>query len=110
MAAQGGRTATLEGHGNRPCLVRHHLDGNNREQALAVAREAVNTQPDNLSALELLARAQSTAGEHTNAASTLVRALALQPDSADLHYQFAMVQGARRQTDKARASSSRRCR
>ncbi len=85
-------------------LVRHHLDGNNREQALAVAREAVNTQPDNLSALELLARVQSTVGEHNNAASTLVRALALQPDSPDLHYQLAMVQGVLRQTDKARAS------
>lgn len=71
-------------------------------QALALAREAVNTQPKNPAALNLLGAAQFASKDYENARGTYQKLADLYPQQAQPRLQLAQVQIAMKQINDAR--------
>jgi len=76
-------------------------------EALAAAREAVAAQPDDATALRLLAAALRLSGEREAALEAIDRAIDLAPDDANLHLERAGLMLDGRKLDEAQASLAR---
>jgi putative PEP-CTERM system TPR-repeat lipoprotein len=63
----------------RVALARYLLAKDEKNKALATAREAVNAQPDNPAALDLLGTTQLALGDHTNAIASFGKLAERQP-------------------------------
>ena len=74
------------------------------DEALAAAREAATTQPDDPQAHRIQAIAQAQAGKAADAVASIDRAIALAPDEAELHLVRASLLLADRQPDAAQAA------
>lgn len=77
------------------------------DEALAAARGAVASQPDDAHAYRWLAVAQRAAGEQAQALASIDRAIALAPDDADAHFERAGLLLGERQLDEAQAALAR---
>lgn len=71
------------------------------DEALALARTAVEAEPDSARAQQGLARALSATGDREAALQAIDRAIALAPDEADFHFQRASLLLGARQVDEA---------
>lgn len=76
-------------------------------EALASARELVDSRPEDANAWRLLSAAQRLAGDHEEAVAALDRALELAPDDADLHMERAGLFLHARQLDEAQVALAR---
>lgn len=72
------------------------------EQAEALARAAIDANPDDVRAHGLLAQALRLGGQHQAALNAIDRAIVLSPDDADLHFQRAAVLLGNRDAGQAR--------
>lgn len=77
------------------------------DDALALARELVDTRPDDAVAHRLLAHAQRLSGDDAAALATLDAALERAPEDADLHLERAGLLLRARQLDEAQAALAR---
>jgi predicted Zn-dependent protease len=77
------------------------------DDALVLARELVDTRPDDVVARRLLAHAQRLAGDDEAALATLDAALERAPEDADLHLERAGLLLKARQLDDAQAALAR---
>jgi putative PEP-CTERM system TPR-repeat lipoprotein len=83
-------------------LARHLLAKGERNKALAAARDAVNTQPDNPDALDLLGSIQLALGDTANAMGTFSKLVEKQPDSRIAQVKLATAQIAAKDPAKGR--------
>lgn len=67
-------------------LVRYHITHGDYLKALSVGSDLAARFPDKPEVLEMFARAQTLAGEETNAVRTFERLLDLKPSNPQLHY------------------------
>lgn len=72
------------------------------DEALAAARTAVDTEPDNPDAVHLLGLAQRAGGDREAARASFERAIALAPETAGYHLSLAALSLAARDLDGAR--------
>jgi putative PEP-CTERM system TPR-repeat lipoprotein len=86
----------------RLLLTRHWLAKGNNAKAVAAAREAVNIQPNNPEALDLLGTAQFAGKDLNNALGTYRKLTDLYPKQAKHRLKLAQVQNAMKQVDAAR--------
>ena len=77
------------------------------DDALMLARELVETRPDDIIAQRLLANAQRLGGDDAAALATLDAALERAPEDADLHLERAGLLLKARQLDEAQAALAR---
>lgn len=77
------------------------------DDALVLARELIDTRPDDVFARRLLAHAQRLAGDDAAALATLDAALEAAPEEADLHLERAGLLLKARQVDDAEAALAR---
>lgn len=83
-------------------LINYYLDHNQDSKALAVAKRAVDTNPDNLGALELMAATQNVLGNTAAALQGYTRMTQVAPSSAVAHFLLG-----RALLDSAQASTAR---
>lgn len=76
-------------------------------EAIAAARVALDANPDDGRAWELLASAQRAAGDHAAALDSLDRAIGLAPEDASLHFQRAAALLGARDLEGAQSSLAR---
>ncbi len=77
------------------------LSNRDVKNALVAAQSAVNALPDEPRVIEVLARAQESAGDYNQAAETLQRLAAKQPESPLPLLQLAALHGKNRQFERA---------
>jgi len=88
----------------RAALARYYLSRNEPQKALALAREAVNANPDNPEALNLLGSTQQAAGDRVNALATFTKLTEKAKRSPDAFLQLARAQIANKNMAPARAT------
>jgi putative PEP-CTERM system TPR-repeat lipoprotein len=98
----------VKGHPNAippyTALTRYYLAKRDSRKALAMANEAVNTNPDNHEALKLLGDTQTTLGDKAGAISTFIRLAQKADQSPDAFLQLALAQIADKKLKDARSS------
>ncbi|MCD9032625.1 tetratricopeptide repeat protein [Luteimonas sp. Y-2-2-4F] len=77
------------------------------DEAIAAARAALDANPADVRAWELLASAQRASGDHVAALDSLDRAIALAPEDASLHFQRAAALLGARDLEGAETSLAR---
>lgn len=91
----------------RATLVRYHLARKEGQKALAVATEAVNVNPDNPAALDLLGSVQRALNDTAGAVSTYSKLAQKAGQSPDAQLQLALAQIAARKVGDARTTLQR---
>ncbi|MGK2950754.1 MAG: XrtA/PEP-CTERM system TPR-repeat protein PrsT, partial [Thiobacillus sp.] len=88
----------------REGLTRHLLAKGEKAKALAIAREAVDANPDNPAALNLLGSTQLATGDDTNAISTFTQLTQKADQSPDAYLRLALAQLKDKKLAEGRAS------
>ena len=84
--------------------IRAALDQGDVARALDLARAAADAHPGEAGLQRLLATAQRAAGQTANAMASIDRAIALDPDEAQAHFDRAGLLLGERQADAAQAA------
>jgi putative PEP-CTERM system TPR-repeat lipoprotein len=88
----------------RAALLSHHMAKNEPQKALAVANEAVNANPDNPAALNLLGTLQLSINDKSGAITTFTKLTKRAPQSPDAYLRLALAQIADNNLKSARAN------
>jgi putative PEP-CTERM system TPR-repeat lipoprotein len=88
----------------RAAMVSYLLGKGSKDRALAIAREALNANPDNPAALNLLGTAQMAAGDKTGAISTFTALTAKAPQNPQAYLNLAKAQIMDKRVPDARAT------
>jgi putative PEP-CTERM system TPR-repeat lipoprotein len=91
----------------RQLLARYYVEHKQGDKALALAREAIITNPESAAALSLLGKTQLSLGENENALASFSKLVQQKPASADAYYHLGLAQRNLKRTDGARASMQR---
>jgi len=88
----------------RASLVRYHLGNKEINRAMSIAQEAVNHNPGNADALNLLAATQLAAGEFNQAIATFSSVAQKSPSNPDVYYRQGIALSAVKRYKDAKVS------
>lgn len=96
IKADSGNLAAYDG------LIRHHLARNSAAKAMALAKQAVASNPSGFAVLNMLGATQMASGDFRAAIETFSRLTQVAPQSPDAYFQLALAHSVHNQPGKAR--------